>query len=111
MILNNYQLSQVLSVIFVILNILDGHSTYIVLRPDHFKRERNPIARWIFRKLSVLRGIIIWKSVLLIALLVLIFTQYLDEPYFLNIILIIANLFFTWVVIHNYSVYKKLKNC
>jgi hypothetical protein len=109
MILNSYLLSQVLAVIFVILNVLDGHSTYIVLRPNHFARERNPVAKWVFKKLGILRGIIIWKALLLSVLMYLMFTEYLTEPYFLNILLITANIFFTWVVIHNYRVYRKLR--
>ena len=35
-------------VVFVILNILDGHSTWKVIQPNHLHRERNPVARWIF---------------------------------------------------------------
>jgi hypothetical protein len=109
MLLHSFLFSQILSVIFVILNILDGHSTYIVLRPNHYAREKNPVAKWVFRKLGILRGIIIWKTLLLSALIYLMFTQYLTEPYMLNIILLVANVFFLWVVVHNYRVHRKLK--
>ncbi|HNX00796.1 MAG TPA: DUF5658 family protein [Candidatus Cloacimonadota bacterium] len=108
-VLNAYLLTKILAVVFVILNILDGHSTYIVLRPNHYARERNPIAKWVFKKLGILPGIIIWKTLLLAVMIYLIFTQYMEEAYLLNIILLVANGFFTWVVIHNYKVYRRLK--
>ncbi|MFO8145095.1 MAG: hypothetical protein R6T89_05150 [Candidatus Syntrophosphaera sp.] len=31
---------------FVVFNVLDGYSTWKVLRPDHYARELNPVARW-----------------------------------------------------------------
>jgi len=50
--------------LFVIVNIFDAHSTYLVLKPNHYHRERNPLARWVFRKLGIPQGIIIFKGVL-----------------------------------------------
>ncbi|MDY0152150.1 MAG: DUF5658 family protein [Candidatus Cloacimonas sp.] len=48
--------SLALTAAFLVLNVLDGHSTYLVLKPNHFSRERNPIARWVFRKLKIPRA-------------------------------------------------------
>jgi len=95
--------------IFVGLNILDGHSTWLVLKPDHFRRERNPVARWIFRKLSIPLGIIIFKAALL-AVLSLAFWFYAAEDLFtLNIVLAVADLVFLVVVLHNYRVHRRLR--
>jgi uncharacterized membrane protein len=109
MILDSYTFSRCCALLFVLLNILDGHSTYLVLKPNHYNREKNPIARWIFKKFGVLKGILLLKGVLLTALIYLMFTEKLDEPHFLNILLIVMNLFFAWVVVHNYRVYQKVK--
>ncbi len=96
--------------IFVILNILDGHSTWKVIQPDHFHRERNPIARWAFRKLGLPRGIVIFKALLLLILGGAFSIYAKEEPRTLNVTLGIANLVFLAVVIHNYRVYKKVKS-
>ncbi|HNT52625.1 MAG TPA: DUF5658 family protein, partial [Candidatus Syntrophosphaera sp.] len=58
----------ILFCVFVLLNVLDGHSTWMVLRPNRYHRERNPVARWVFRKLGLPRGIVIFKFVLLLIL-------------------------------------------
>ena len=52
----------ILSVLYSVLvglNILDGVSTWKVVKPDNFHRERNPLARWMFSKLGLLRGLIV----------------------------------------------------
>lgn len=94
--------------IFILLNLLDAHSTYIVMRPHHFGRERNPIARWIFRKLGIPRGIIIFKT-LLLALLIPAMGFYAGNDLFtINIVLIVGNIVFALVVWNNYRIYRKL---
>ncbi|MDD4147393.1 MAG: DUF5658 family protein, partial [Candidatus Cloacimonetes bacterium] len=54
---------------FVLLNGFDAHSTYLVMWPHYYYRERNPVARWAFRKMGLPRGIIIFKLVLLAILI------------------------------------------
>jgi hypothetical protein len=95
-------------VIFILLNVLDAHSTWSVLKPNHYRRERNPVARWIFRKLGLPKGIIIFKTVLLLFLGVVIAWYASYEPLLLNIVLFVANLVFLLVVIHNYNVCRKM---
>lgn len=95
--------------LFVLLNILDGRSTYIVMQPDHFERERNPIARWVLRKLGVLKGIFIFKTVLLAVLIPAMCFYAAYEILTINIVLLVANLVFALVVLNNYRVYKKVK--
>jgi hypothetical protein len=95
--------------IFILLNILDGHSTWKVLRPDHFRRERNPVARWIFRKLGLPRGIVVFKVVLLPILTAAIAVYASYETFLLNIILLVADIVFLLVVLHNYRVSRRLE--
>jgi len=96
------------TVLFMILNVLDGHSTYLVLFPDHYSREKNPIARWFFRKIGIPDGIIIFKTVLLFGLILCICYYAAWDAFTINIILILANLLFILVVIHNYRVYRRM---
>jgi len=95
--------------LFILVNILDGHSTYLVLKPHYYERERNPVARWAFRKLGLPRGIIIFK-VLLLALLIPAMAFYGGNDLFtINIVLIVSNVVFVFVVRHNYRVHKKIR--
>ncbi|MCD8478830.1 MAG: DUF5658 family protein [Candidatus Cloacimonetes bacterium] len=95
--------------LFVVVNILDGHSTYLVLKPHYYERERNPVARWAFRKLGLPRGIIIFK-VLLLAILIPAMAFYGGNDLFtINIVLIVSNVVFVFVVRHNYRVHKKIR--
>ena len=104
------RLSLILTGCFVILNILDGHSTYQVLKPHHYHRERNPIARWIFRKLRLPNGIVIFKAVLLAILIPAIAYYAAHDPFTINIVLSVSNILFLVVVLHNYRVYRKVKH-
>jgi len=92
--------------IFLILNVLDGHSTWLVLRPDNYQRERNPLARWFFRKLHLPRAIVIYKIVILAALSMM-FYAYYKESLTLNIALLIGNIVLIFVVRHNYRVHRR----
>lgn len=97
-----------LFVIFILLNILDGHSTWQVIKPNHYSRERNPVARWIFRKLGIPRGIVVFKVVLLLILAAAFAWYAAYDTLILNVILIVADIVFLLVVIHNYRVSRKL---
>jgi len=91
---------------FLALNVLDGLSTWLVMRPDHFDRERNPIARTVFRALKPPASIIFFKATLLSALGVF-FAYWWREALTLNIALLIGNLLYIFVVRHNIKVHKK----
>jgi len=93
---------------FLVLNVLDGHSTYLVLRPQHYHREKNPIARWIFRKLKLPTGIIVFKTVILAVVIPAVCYYAAWDASTINLTMFIADLLFLWVVQHNYRVYKKL---
>ncbi|MDZ4121436.1 MAG: DUF5658 family protein [Candidatus Cloacimonadaceae bacterium] len=96
-----------LSILFLIMNAFDAHSTWLVLRPDHYSRERNPIARWVFRKLKLPGGIIFFKAVLLGILIPSIAYYTAWDSFTINIVLLVANLVFVLVALHNYRVYRR----
>lgn len=107
-ILDRPLLTLVLSIMFLLLNVLDAHSTYLVIRPAHYHRERNPIARWIFRKLTVPLGIIVFKTAILAIVIPAIAYYAAWDPFTINIVMLVANLLFLWVVWHNYRVYTRI---
>ncbi len=94
--------------LFVLLNLLDGHSTYLVMRPDHYRRERNPVARWFFKKIGIPNGIIIFKAALLGILIPAMGFYAGHDRFTINIVLTVSDLVFILVVIHNYRIYNKL---
>ena len=99
-------LTLVLTAVFIILNVLDGHSTYLVIRPDCYHRERNPLARFIFRKLKVPAGIIIFKTVILAIVIPVIAYYAAWDAFTINVVMLVADLLFLWVVRHNYRIYQ-----
>ena len=96
--------------VFLVLNILDGHSTWKVVKPDHYFREKNPMARWVLRKLGALRGIVVFKFVLLMFLGGILAFYGKKETRSLNVMFGVANLVFLGVVINNYRVHKKINS-
>jgi hypothetical protein len=86
-----------LYVIYVVLNIFDGITTWIILRPDHFNREMNPIARWIFIKLGIPRGIIITEMAVISLLTPLIFFLAAVNLLLIKIALGVGVAIFSWV--------------
>lgn len=106
--LHSAVLTLFLSSIFLLLNVLDGHSTYLVLRPHHYEREKNPIARWVFRKLKLPRGIIIFKLILMSGLIIAISYYAAWDAFTINIAMIVADLLFLVVVMHNYRIVRRI---
>ncbi len=93
--------------LFVVLNILDAHSTIKVVSNGSERNEFNPIARFLFKKIGLLPGIIILKSIILLLIyLVISYYKYMQSEIYL--ILIFANLIYALVVIHNYRTYRKI---
>ena len=108
LILHSVPLLIISALIFIILNILDAHSTWLVIRPNHYRREKNPVARWVFKKLGLPRGIIIFK-IAIFAILIPAGVYYaVLEPLTLNIVLIVANIVFGLVVHNNYRIYRRM---
>jgi hypothetical protein len=105
MIMHSSVFEAVMGSLFLILNILDAHSTWLVLRPDNYHRERNPIARWVFKKLMLPMGIVLFKASILGPLSIFIMYWW-NEAFTINLALLIGNLLYLYVVIHNYKVQK-----
>lgn len=93
---------------FIGLNVLDAHSTYLVLRPHYFYREKNPVARWFFRWLGIPRGIVIFKAVLMSILTPAMIYYAVHDVFTINIVLLVSGIIFCLVVTHNYRVHKKI---
>jgi hypothetical protein len=92
--------------LFLVLNTLDGYSTWLVMKPDHYERERNPIARWVFRRLKLPAGILLFK-VMILSFLGVFIAYWWSEALTLNTGLLFGNLLFIIVVLHNFRVHKR----
>ncbi len=95
------------------LNVLDGHYTWKVLRPSHLSRESNPLARWIFARLGLLKGIVVaellWIGFITLVVWLAFRIQAPAWDIALIALLAIGNLVFLGVVIHNVKVWRNLK--
>ncbi|MGC9361742.1 MAG: hypothetical protein ACP5F3_02330 [Candidatus Syntrophosphaera sp.] len=93
------------------LNILDGYSTWKVVRPHHYARERNPLARWIFRGLGIPLGIIV-AELFWIGLISLVFFLFWDKPGLqlpLLIVLGLGVIAFAGISLNNFSVHRTIR--
>jgi len=97
-----------LSLIYIVLNILDGHSTFNVVKLSSYKSEKNPIARLFIKKLGALWGIITIKLVSLFVVLIMLYSYNRELARQFNIVMLIADVFYTYVVIHNYRNLNKM---
>lgn len=94
---------------YLLLNVLDGLTTWIIIRPDKFHREANPLARWLFIKLGIPRGIIIVEGVVLSLLTLVIFLVLGRSPLVAYILLGIGDLIFLWIVVGSFGLMRKLR--
>ena len=101
-------LSIILLLIFLLLNILDAHSTWLVVSPNHYYREKNIFARYFFKRFGIVAGIVTFKILLLSILGLLIWFYVLPEYLSLNISILIGNAIFTLVVLNNYRIYRRI---
>lgn len=97
-----------LSLIYIILNILDGHSTFNVVKLSSYKSEKNPVARFFIKKLGAFWGILTIKLVSLLVVLTMLYSYNRELVKQFNIVLFIADVFYTYVVIHNYKNLNKM---
>ena len=94
--------------VFIILNILDAHSTLKVIAITSYRSEKNPVARFLFKLIGPLAGVIVLKSIL-IPVIFLMFYYFSFQRKDITIVLSIASILYLLIVIHNYSVVKKIK--
>lgn len=93
--------------LFILLNVLDAHSTIKVVRNGSEKNEFNPIARFLFKKIGLFAGIAILKSIIILLIyLIISYYKYMQNEIYT--ILIFANLIYAMVVFHNYRTYRKI---
>jgi len=92
-----------LYLVMVLLNLLDGLSTWLFVKPDHYQREANPLARWIFLRLGITRGIILselaWIGCFSLAFFLFWQNPSLQLP--LLLLLSLGVLVFAWIVTGN----------
>jgi hypothetical protein len=98
----------ILLLIFILLNVLDAHGTYLVVSHSSYRSERNPIARFLFRRLGLVPGILVLKSIIAVVIFLIIRYYNLLKTEIL-IILSIANVAYSIIVTKNYKHYRKLK--
>ena len=95
--------------VFLILNALDGITTWLVMRPAHYNREANPIARWLFIKLRIPRGIIIVEGATQTLVTLLIFWLLSLNSLLTKILLGFGILVFGWIVLGSFGLIRKLR--
>ncbi len=97
-----------LLLIFVTLNILDIHSTFLVVMNSSTRSERNPVARFLLKKLGVKRGLVTLK-LLLIPILALIVWWYPQARREIVGVLLISNTLYLLVVGNNYRIFRRIQ--
>jgi len=96
--------------LLTLLNLLDGYTTWHVLKPDKYHREVNPLARWIFRKLGLMNGIIVAET-LWISFYTLLLAFLAGFGLLVPLILLLLGIaVFSWVVWDGLRLMRKLKN-
>ncbi|MCD4828536.1 MAG: DUF5658 family protein [Candidatus Cloacimonetes bacterium] len=94
--------------VFLALNALDVHSTWLVVKYSSIRSERNPLARMLLRKLGPLWGLLALKGVILL-ILPLIVLWWDDAPTQMTLILLAADIAYALVVANNYRIYRRLR--
>ncbi len=95
--------------VYLILNVLDGITTWLVMRPDHYNREANPLARWLFAKLRIPRGIIIVEGLTQSLVTLFIFWLLARNPLLTKLLLGLGIAIFSWIVQGSFRLINKLK--
>jgi len=98
-----------LFLLLAVLNILDAISTHKVVKIGNNNNERNPLARFLFKKIGALPAMIILKgiAILITAYIAINYREF--EPD-IHTYIIIINAFYLWIVINNYKVLKQIKS-
>ncbi len=94
--------------LFLALNVLDVHSTWLVVTWSSIHSERNPIARWLLKKLGVLPGLLALKGVILL-ILPLILLWHDDAPLEITLVLLLSDAAYALVVANNYRIHRRLR--
>jgi hypothetical protein len=98
----------ILIALLVVLNLLDIHSTILVVGRLGLHSEKNPLARWVFRKLGLRPGIFLLKGLLLVIIPFLLaeFPQARTESLWA---LAAVDLLYLLVVGNNYRIWIRIR--
>ncbi len=92
---------------FIALNILDIHSTFLVVTNTSIRSEKNPIARFFLKRLGVKRGLITLKMILL-PVIVLMAWYYPHSRKEIIGVLLLSNFLYLAVVANNYRIFRRI---
>jgi hypothetical protein len=98
----------ILLALFILLNFLDIDSTYRVVSRLGLHAEKNPLARWIFRKLGLRPGLYALKGVLFV-LIPFIIGEYPEAKTELIWALALTDALYVWVVTNNYRIWWRIR--
>ena len=96
-------------ILFLILNLLDAHSTFEIVSRIGHHAERNPVARYFIKTFGIKKGIIYLKMII-IFLVPFIIWSYTISSKEITVLLIGINIVYLIVVINNYMILKKITN-
>jgi hypothetical protein len=95
-------LNYALFTIFIALQYGDFWTTYNLIKTDK-GHEGNPFMAWIFSKIGVIKGFAVVKFIVILLIGSIV---YKNASIAINIFLVAANLFYSYVVYNNYKILK-----
>ncbi|PKN74356.1 MAG: hypothetical protein CVU49_09050 [Candidatus Cloacimonetes bacterium HGW-Cloacimonetes-2] len=95
--------------LYILLNLLDAISTWLVVKPDKYAQEINPLARWLFIRLGLFRGLLVAETLNLGIFTPLIIILAAFFPVLATILLSLAVLFYAVLVVNNFRIYLRQK--
>ena len=98
-----------LFLLLVLLNVLDGISTWKVVKRGSNKNEKNPLARFLFNLMGPIPAMIILKGIAIMIILY-ISINYQDFEPEVHTLIIILNAIYLYIVLHNYKVLRIMKS-
>jgi len=98
-----------LFLLLVVLNIMDAISTWKVVKRGSNKNEKNPLARFLFNIMGPVPAMILLKGIAIIIILY-ISLNYQDFEPEIHTYMIILNVIYLYIVLHNCLVLKKINS-
>ncbi len=96
-----------LVLVFLILNILDAISTYKVVKRTSYMSEKNPIARFVIKKVGTIKGIMIIKSMIIVIMPMIIYAYIISKKEIIYV-LIFMNILYFLVVFNNFRITRRI---
>ncbi len=95
--------------LYILLNLLDAISTWLVVKPDKYAQEINPLARWLFIRLGLFRGLLVAETLNLGIFTPLIIILAAFFPVLATILLAMAVAVYAVIVVNNFRVWHRQK--